>query len=77
MHDWKDDCHTVGRQKLLHFGNGVSESVVVMKESVAVAPQLRSFATNILSQPLQNVTVKLSIDRLIRKDEFPVHNPLM
>lgn len=46
------------------FEDDVNESVVMVKEPVVVALQLRTFVRNILSQLPQNVTTKLRIDRI-------------
>jgi hypothetical protein len=54
----------------------VGGRVVVMKELVAVAPKFRSFSSHIFSQASQNVTVKVRVDRSVRRNKFTVNNPL-
>ena len=49
---------------------------VVMVEKSIVLPLVWTFAPNALSQPLQNLTLKLAIDGLTRGYEFLVDNAL-
>jgi hypothetical protein len=62
--------------KLCGFQGRVGERAVVMKESVVVAPKLRSFSSHIFSQAPQNFTVKIRVDRSVRRNKFTVNNPL-
>jgi hypothetical protein len=48
----------------------------VIKEPVVVAPKFRSLSSNIFSQTSQNITVKVRVDRSVRKNKFTVNNPL-
>jgi hypothetical protein len=47
-----------------------------MKELVVVAPKLLSFLSHIFSQGSQNVTVKVRVDRSVRRNKFTVNNLL-
>jgi hypothetical protein len=47
-----------------------------MMEPVVVAPKSQSFSSHIFSQASQNVTVKVRVDRIVRKNKFTVNNPL-
>jgi hypothetical protein len=54
----------------------VGGRVVMVKESVVVAPNFRSFTCHILSQGSQNVTVKVRVNRSVRRNRFTVHDAL-
>jgi hypothetical protein len=48
----------------------------MVEKLIVVLPLVWTFAPNALPQPLQNLTVKLSIDGLTRGYEFLVDNSL-
>jgi hypothetical protein len=54
----------------------VSGRVVMVEKSIVVLPLVWTFAPNAVRQPLQNFTVKLSIDGLTRGYEFLVDRSL-
>jgi hypothetical protein len=54
----------------------VGGGVVVMKEPVVVAPKFLSLSSHIFSQGPQNVTVRVTVDRSVRRHRFTVNNPL-
>jgi hypothetical protein len=54
----------------------VGGRVVVMKEAVVVEPKFRSFSSHIFSQASQNFTVKVRVDRSVRRNKFTVNNPV-
>jgi hypothetical protein len=68
---WNDN-HVVVSYKLC----GVGGHIVMMKEPVVVAPKFRSFLSHIFSQASQNVTVKVRVDRSVKRNQFTVKNPL-
>jgi ABC-type cobalamin transport system permease subunit len=43
---------------------------------VVVAPKFRSFSSPIFSQMSQSVTVKVRVDRIVRRNKFMVNNSL-
>jgi hypothetical protein len=47
-----------------------------MKEPVVVAPKFQFFSSHIFSQASQNFTVKVRVDRNVRRNKFMVNNPL-
>jgi hypothetical protein len=47
-----------------------------MKEPVVVAQKFRSFSSHIFSEASQNVTVKVRVDRSVRRNKFAVNKPL-
>jgi len=54
----------------------VSGRVVMVEKPILFLPLVWTFAPNALPQPLQNLTVKLSIDGVTRGYEFLVDNVL-
>jgi hypothetical protein len=54
----------------------VSGRIVMVEKPIVVLPLFWTFAPNALPQPLQNLTVKLTIDGLTRGYEFLVDNAL-
>jgi len=54
----------------------VSGRVVMVEKPIVFLPLVSMVVLNALPQPLQNLTVKLSIDRLTRGYEFLVYNAL-
>ena len=48
--------------------------IVIMEQSIACAPQFRSFSLNVLPQTAKNIAVELSIHRLAFGDKFMMHN---
>jgi len=54
----------------------VSGCVVMMEKPIFFLPLIWTFAPNALTQPLQNLTVKLPIDSLTREYKFLVDNAL-
>jgi hypothetical protein len=44
----------------------------VVMEPVVVAPKFQSFSLHIFSQTFQNVTVKVRVDRSVRRKKFTV-----
>jgi hypothetical protein len=52
----------------------VSELVVLVEKQIVVLPLARTFAPNVVPQPLQNLTVKLAIDGLTRGYDFLLDN---
>jgi len=69
-------CNVFGSQELSNKKGCVSGRVVVVEKPIVFLPLVWTFAPNALSQPLQNLTVKLAIDGLIRGYEFLVDNAL-
>jgi hypothetical protein len=67
--------HVVCSHKLCFQGH-VGGHVVMMKEPVVVVPKLQSFSLQIFSQASQNITVKVTVDRSVRRNKFMVNNPL-
>jgi hypothetical protein len=68
--------HVVVRHKLCGFQGCVSRHVVVMKEPVVVAPKFWSFSSHIFSYVSQNITVKVRVDRSVRRNKFTVNSPI-
>jgi hypothetical protein len=68
------DNHVVSH-KLCGFQGHVDRHVV-MKEQAVVAPKFWSFSSHIFSQASQNVTVKVRVDRSVRRNRFTANNPL-
>jgi hypothetical protein len=58
------------------FQGHVGGRVVVMKEPVVVAPKFWSTSSHIFPQASQNVTVKVQVDRSVRRNKFMVNSPL-
>jgi hypothetical protein len=54
----------------------VGGCVVVMKEPVVVVPKFWSFSSHIFSQASQNFTVKVRVDRSVKRNSFLVDNSL-
>ena len=52
----------------------MSGCIVIVEKPIVVLPLVRTFMPNALHQPLQNLTVKLAIDSLIRGYEFLADN---
>jgi hypothetical protein len=52
-----NENHVVVGHKLCGFQGHVGRRIVVMKESVVVAPKFWSFSLHIFSQVSQNITV--------------------
>jgi hypothetical protein len=48
----------------------------MMKEPVVVALKFQLFSSHIFSQASGNITVKVRVDRIIRRNKFMVNNPL-
>jgi hypothetical protein len=71
-----NDNHVVVSHKLCGFQGRVGGRVVVMKEPGVIAPNFRSFSSHIFSQASQSVTVKVRVDRSVRRNKFTVNNPL-
>jgi hypothetical protein len=71
-----NDNHVVASHKLCGFQGHMGWHVVMMKESVVVAPKFWSFLSHIFSQASQNFTVKVTVDCSVRKNKFTVNNPL-
>jgi hypothetical protein len=71
-----NDSHVVVSHELCGFQARVGGRVVMMKEPIMVAPKFRSFSSHIFSQASQNVTVKVTVDSNVRRNKFPVNNPL-
>jgi hypothetical protein len=58
------------------FQGHVDGCVVMMNEPVVVAPKFQSFLSHIFSEASQNITVKVRVDRSVRRNKFTVNNPL-
>jgi hypothetical protein len=71
-----NDKHVVVSHKLCGFQGCVGGHVVVMKEPVEVAPKFQPFSLHIFSQASHNITVKVRVDRGVRRNKFTVNNPL-
>jgi hypothetical protein len=71
---WNDN-HVVSH-KLCGFQGRVGRRVVTMKEPVMAAPKFQSFSSHIFSHASQNVTVKVRVDRSVRRNKFMVNSPL-
>jgi hypothetical protein len=71
-----NDNHVVVSHKLCGFQGFVGGLVVVIKEPVVVAPKFRSSLMHIFSQSSQNDTVKVRVERSVRRNKFTVKNPL-
>jgi hypothetical protein len=54
------DNHVVVSHKLCFYQGCVGRRIVMMKESVVVAPEFGSFSSRIFSQVSQKVTVKVT-----------------
>jgi hypothetical protein len=48
----------------------------MMKEQVVVVPKFLSFSLHIYSQAPQNVTVKVRVDRSVRRNKLTENRPL-
>jgi hypothetical protein len=70
-----NDNHVVVSHKRCGLQGSVGGCVVVMKEPVVVAPNFWS-SSHIFSQASQNITVKVRVDRSVRRNKFMVNNPL-
>jgi hypothetical protein len=68
--------HVVVSHKLSGFQGRVGRRVVMMKEAVVVARNFRYFSSHIFSQASQNVTIKVRVDRSVRRNKFTVNRPL-
>jgi hypothetical protein len=64
-------CH-----KLCGFQGHVGRCIVVTKEPAVAVPKFWSFSTHIFSQASQNVTVKVRVDRGVRRKKLMVNNLL-
>jgi hypothetical protein len=71
-----NDNHVVVSHKLCGFQGRVGGRVVMVMEPVVVAPKFRSFSPHIFSQSSQNGTVKVRVDRSVRRNGSTVNNPL-
>jgi hypothetical protein len=71
-----NDNHVVVSHELCGFQELVGRCVVVMMEPVVVAPKFQFFSLHIFSQASQNVTVRVRVDRRIKRNKFTVNNPL-
>jgi hypothetical protein len=71
-----NDNHVVVSHKLCGFQGCVVGRIVVMKEPVVVTPKFWPFLSHISSQASQNVTVKVRVDRSVRRNKFTVNNLL-
>jgi hypothetical protein len=69
-----NDNHVVVSHKLCGFQGRVGG--LVMKEPVVVAPKFGPFSLHIFSKSPQNVTVKVRVDRSVRRNIFTVNNSL-
>jgi hypothetical protein len=72
---WNDN-HVVVSHKLCGFQGRLGGRVGMTKRPVLVAPKFRSFLPYIFSQASQNVTLKVTVDRSVRRNKFTVNNPL-
>jgi hypothetical protein len=61
---------------LLVTNCGFQGRVVMIKEPVVVIPKFQSFSSHIFYEASQNVTVKVRIDRSVRRKKFAENNPL-
>jgi hypothetical protein len=66
--------HVAVSHKLCGFLGRVGGRVVVMNEPVAVVPKFRSLSLRVSSQASQNDTVKVRVDRSVRRNKFTVNN---
>jgi hypothetical protein len=68
--------HVVVSHKLCGFQGHVGRHVVMMKELAVVAPKFGSFLSHIFSQVSHSVTVKVRVDRSVRRKKRTVNNAL-
>jgi hypothetical protein len=47
-----------------------------MKEAVVVVLKFQSFSWHIFSQASQKATVKIRVDRRVKRNKFTVNNPI-
>ena len=69
-------CNVFGSQELSNNEWCVSGRVFMVEKPIVFLPFVWKFVPNVLPQPLQNLTVKLTIDGLTRGYEFLVDNAL-
>jgi hypothetical protein len=69
----KGDTAVVGK-KLTHYESSVRGCIVIVEQTIACAPQFRSFSPNVLAQTAKNIAVELSIHGLAFGTKFMVHN---
>ena len=62
-------------EKLAHYESSVSGCIVITEQSIACAPQFRSFLPNVLSQTAKNNAVELGIHGLAFRGKLKVDNP--
>jgi hypothetical protein len=62
-----NDNHVVVSHKLCGFQGRVGRCFVMMKEPVMVASRFRYFSLCVFSQASRNVTVKVRVDRSVRR----------
>jgi hypothetical protein len=71
-----NDNHAVVSYKLCGFQGNVGGCIVMMKEPVVVVSKFWSLSLHIFSQVSQNITVKVRVDRSVKRNKFMVNNPL-
>jgi hypothetical protein len=62
--------------KLCGFQGHVGGCIVMMMEKVVISQKFWSFSLHIFSQASQNFTIKVRVDRSVRRNKFMMKNPL-
>ena len=62
-------------EKLTRYESSVRGCVVIMEQSIACAPQFRSFSLYVLPQTAKNIAVELGIHGPAFGGKFKVHHP--
>ena len=70
---WKCDNAVVG-EKLMRYESLMRGCIVVMEQTIACAPQFRSFLLNFLPQMAKNIAVEPGVHSLALGGKFMVHN---
>jgi hypothetical protein len=68
--------HVFVSHKLCGFQGRVGRHVVMSQEPVVVTPNFQYFSSYIFEKASQKVTVKVRVDRKVRRNRFMVNSPL-
>jgi hypothetical protein len=70
----KCDNAVVG-EKLTRYQSSVRGCIVIMEQSIARAPQFRSFSPNVQPQTAKNIALEPGVHGLAFGGKFMMHNP--
>ena len=62
-------------EKLTRYESSARGCIVFVEQTIARAPQFRSFSPNVLPQTVKNIAVELAVHGLAFGYKFMVHNP--